>query len=349
MCPSAVIELPLCHSFRGIAFDGCFFYLTAPLECAVYKFTLEFIDAGSVTVGRPFTAICYDTTDKCFWAAEDKCNDVIYKLDRCLKEIGQQSVKSDKKFYGPIQGISYDCKQNVLLTAYQDYIVEISKQSGRAHILRRNCPGDYTAILSIAPYYAIVQTDLCQSKKKQEILFYSQEGCLLRSFNTSDKYKIEDILFYPCPSLDSLEYELIILVTITCENQGILRYNLKACDIAPDCCNHQVCNEECDEECNDECNDECSDECNDECDETCEKQEPCKSACCDLLGSVALLEAALAHILNAEGEKIQKAVKIAHNVNEMIEVNHSVNEIILSTAALESLLINKLEAINNIC
>lgn len=72
----------------------------------------------------------------------------------------------------------------------------------------------------------------------------------------------------------------------------------------------------------------------------------CKPSKCnnieDVIESVALMETALAHILNAEGEKIQKAVKIACNCCDLIKVNESVAKTISNATILEQLLVEKL-------
>lgn len=62
----------------------------------------------------------------------------------------------------------------------------------------------------------------------------------------------------------------------------------------------------------------------------------------DIISSVALEQAALSHILNAEGEKIQKIVAKADTADEMIKVNKSVNEMVNSIAGMEMLLQRKL-------
>lgn len=62
----------------------------------------------------------------------------------------------------------------------------------------------------------------------------------------------------------------------------------------------------------------------------------------DVISSVALQETALSHILNAEGEKIQKIVETATTADEMLAVNKSVNGMVDSIARLEMLLQNKL-------
>lgn len=67
----------------------------------------------------------------------------------------------------------------------------------------------------------------------------------------------------------------------------------------------------------------------------------------DLVTSVALEEAALAHILNAEGEKIQKIVADATTAEEMIAVNTSVESMVKSITQLEMVLHGKLELIED--
>ena len=327
--PNSVIKLPvgLSQNLRGIAFDGRFFYITEPRDCVIHKFNRSFAAADSVEVNRPFAAICYDDKEKCFWVTEDKYNNAIFKLNHSLKEIGQLDIKTDKKFCGPIKGLSYDCEKNVLLAAYQDCIVEISKQDGRVNVLRGNSPGDYTAVLSIAPYYAFIWLDRCQSDKNQEIRFYMEKDSLVRSLFTPEKYSIQDFLFYPC-NADRSEFELVFLAA-ECGNPVILRYTMKSCGMTPHCCNYKVCKEKDKEE------DDC-------------KPGKC-NACCDLLESIALVEAALAHILNAEGEKLQKSAKIAKDVDELLKVNNSVSKAIIGAAHLEFMLFNKLESINSIC
>nr|WP_317358804.1 hypothetical protein [uncultured Tyzzerella sp.] len=63
----------------------------------------------------------------------------------------------------------------------------------------------------------------------------------------------------------------------------------------------------------------------------------------DIITSVALEQTALSHILNAEGEKIQKIVAEAKTVEELLAVNKSVNSMVDSITKLELLLQNKLQ------
>lgn len=74
--------------------------------------------------------------------------------------------------------------------------------------------------------------------------------------------------------------------------------------------------------------------------------------CCaasSLLQSIALEETAISHILNAEGEKLQKAIAM-HNCNQkdLIEINKSVENMVDKITSLEIVLKSKLDLIKPI-
>ena len=64
-----------------------------------------------------------------------------------------------------------------------------------------------------------------------------------------------------------------------------------------------------------------------------------------MLKSIALQEAALAHILNAEGEKIQRVVCEAKCVDDLLNVNESVTNTIQAVSTLEEMLKDKAIAV----
>lgn len=74
--------------------------------------------------------------------------------------------------------------------------------------------------------------------------------------------------------------------------------------------------------------------------------------CCaasSLLQSIALEETAISHILNAEGEKLQKALSL-HNCcqKDLIEINKSVESMVDKVTGLEIVLKSKLDLIKPI-
>ena len=64
----------------------------------------------------------------------------------------------------------------------------------------------------------------------------------------------------------------------------------------------------------------------------------------DLIQSVALQEAALAHIMNAEGKKMQKIIAMEDvSADELMDLNKSVSQLISAISRLEMLFTAKLE------
>ncbi len=63
----------------------------------------------------------------------------------------------------------------------------------------------------------------------------------------------------------------------------------------------------------------------------------------DIIESVALEQTALSHILNAEGEKIQKAVELNLSSDKLLEINTSVNDMVNAITKLEIALKEKLQ------
>lgn len=68
-----------------------------------------------------------------------------------------------------------------------------------------------------------------------------------------------------------------------------------------------------------------------------------RQAITDIIESVALEQTALSHILNAEGEKIQRSVASSTSVDEILAVNKSVQAMVNAISRLEMVLQSKLE------
>ncbi len=81
----------------------------------------------------------------------------------------------------------------------------------------------------------------------------------------------------------------------------------------------------------------------------CEKSCDTEKSCCEVIHSVALVELSISHILNAEGEKIQKVVKCSNSICDILETNNSVLEVIEKVTRLEDILCCKLKTVKDIC
>ncbi|TBL75293.1 hypothetical protein [Paenibacillus thalictri] len=76
---------------------------------------------------------------------------------------------------------------------------------------------------------------------------------------------------------------------------------------------------------------------------------PLSDAISLILVSIALEEIGLSHIINAEGEKIQRAIQLSENIPQLILVNNSVSQtlrtIIKKEVLLELKMVEALEAL----
>lgn len=70
---------------------------------------------------------------------------------------------------------------------------------------------------------------------------------------------------------------------------------------------------------------------------------PRNQAITDIIQSVALEQAALAHILNAEGEKLQKVIANTSDQEKLLDINRSVEKMVNAVSRLELILQSKLE------
>ena len=68
-----------------------------------------------------------------------------------------------------------------------------------------------------------------------------------------------------------------------------------------------------------------------------------EQALADIMESIAMKDAALSRILNAEGEILQKATRISGNTDAFINVNESVNSVMRNVTRLQMLLQFELE------
>ena len=287
-----------------MAFDGCFYYLTMPNDNIIYKFDSDFSPNGEFKGSRAFNGICYDSFEECFWAIESTEYNRIFKLNGKLQEIDYIPFENKRCDYREMRGISYDCAKNVLVVAFNDAIFEITKTGEARSVIRNLCPYVLN-VASIAPYLAIAVND----DKQQNILYY--EGCkLVKTENIPLVYRIRDIVYNPCKPT------LMILATKHCKYPRIF-----CCpsNLDVDCCHKILCHKKC-------------------------KPDVPPEDKCSVIESVAKMETALSHILNAEGEKLQKAVAIADSVGELLEMNQSIHKTLILASQLEHILYAKLEA-----
>jgi len=303
------IALPSDQSgtFCGIASYHSFFYLTMPQACRVHRFDKSFQYIDSYRADRAYTYLCYDTKEACFWAVTATEHSTIYQLDHSFKEIDCIEIKRKTHKDVSITGISYDCVENTLLLSYPDCILEISKHKGSFCLLHEAASTAYVTVLSLAPYYAVI----ARKKELQELQIWSRDEGLLEAICIPLAHRVGDVLLH---LYDKNKLELLLL---TFEQH--CRTKLIPCTVT--CCGIHLS----------PCNDHAIDD---------EEEQGCPY---DIIRSVAQIQTAIAHILNAEGEKLQKGITVARNVDELLALNDSVAKMITKAMQLEHVLYAKLE------
>lgn len=73
-----------------------------------------------------------------------------------------------------------------------------------------------------------------------------------------------------------------------------------------------------------------------------------EEVCADMVESVARVECALSHILNAEGEKLQKIIACSDDLDTILCASEKVNDTLLNITQLEQVLYNKLAVMNKL-
>ncbi|WP_455619442.1 hypothetical protein [Eisenbergiella sp.] len=396
-----------CKEYKGMAFDGNYFFLTVPSELTICKFSLDFILCCLIHTCRPYTSIRYDNKELCFWAWSGDFAQTLFKLDRDMKEISSVKLCPCDASQPGITAVSYHRQTNTFLAASTDTIAEYKKNGQLLHTLQKAENGLFSSILSVLSCCIAV----CDGGEKQVLQFFTFQGQLIKSAFLPDTCHIIDIASHPCPEPDKKAIILSILAAGPDRTMRVLRCKIDLCDISPckcqpkcesecgqkescgcgrkyececsqkcecklkcECKNkctgscHSTCGSKhncnckahckcgncfcntckCDGKCNCDCKNDCGCSCKCNCKCGCCDCQSCCASLCSLLESIALNEAALSHILNAEGEKLQKAVRIADSIHDLLEIDRSVSQTITRVTFLEQTLYAKLEAVKEL-
>ena len=93
----------------------------------------------------------------------------------------------------PITGLSFYCGHHTILAAFSGSIREYSKEGLLTGVLQQTGSGGYSSVLSLYPYYAVVQT--CENT--QFIRIFSAQGQMAECYCFAGSYAIETILVTP--------------------------------------------------------------------------------------------------------------------------------------------------------
>lgn len=316
-CPLACA----CRSvYRGIAFDACRFYLTCPDRSQICQYDKCFKFKECTAVCRPYGPICFDPACGCFWALGAGEADRIYKLDRRLRETDCLVVQLPD-FCGSITGL--DCRDaDRLLICGSFGKAEVSKSDGCAvsWIEKASEEMPCCAVASV-PCGLVSAFD---NKHIHGMIWQSGSCAETTQCWLPDGCKIEDLAW--CGS----ECDGCLCLYVLLTRHRSYSY-LMTCRFCPVCGEPSRENPQ-------------------------RGRRPEEPACNahpdrggpggsteELIRSIALVEAALSHILNAEGEKIQAVLCRCDDPCQIRQVNADVYKMVMGVIQLEQVLYAKLQ------
>lgn len=315
------ISLPCgVNDIKSFTINSCDFYFLDRSGCRLIKWSSNVQPIETITLERKYLCICYDYREKCFWAIPECDSYMICRLDQCFCEVGHIRIKGGCQ-QNPISLCCNVCG-NDLWICYPYQFARVEKCSEKTtwdkskDSRKKNLAFIAQCECQVNCYYdgtrqIMELASLCNEE--------SMELCIPKA------YKVVGMA--PCcGSNNCKKFQLYVLLSKGCSQELILM------EYCIECSRGMI------EPC-------CAEPC---------PPEPCLIKCpldfhCggeyEIMHSIALEEAGIAHILNAEGEKIQKAVACSNNIEELICVNESVKRTLTQVTLLEGMLYSKLEAL----
>lgn len=318
---NSCIPLPVdcCAWISHVAFDGCDYYCTIRCNCEILQFSPCSAAMHRYCTCREYDCICYDACAHCFWASSRTCCGKLFKLDCAMHEIDCISLCGLEQ-YGTITGLSYHCCKHTLIVSFLRVVVEVEPCREKYNVLFTTREYGIIGVLSICPclLLTVFRCNQCY------LIVLNPCGAEIGRYAVKCPSYPANLIFNPCTSncpsspimafvLKNNRYPYLCTTDLTLVDLGIV----------PCCCNYEICKASC-------------------------GSKPChdRDACKDIMESIALIETALSHILNAEGEKIQKVLAATDDIDKIMCVNKEVNKTIVNATHLEHTLYAKLSALS---
>lgn len=226
------IVLNAIHGFKGIAYDGFYFYLTVKDENVIEKYDISFNHIESFETCRCFMYICYDPFEDCFWATDRENSLCIYKLNTCFEPIDEINISIPGGRGKKINGIALNCKPDKLLISFTNMILSIDKCSlNVCRVLYSNNKRiqGVTDIFSTCISYGI-------TRPKQQIQISSLDGRVFKRINIPNCSCIESMVSVPSVRKCGVS-NLYVLITHRNKEQFIWNFIVEDCEK----CEHERC------------------------------------------------------------------------------------------------------------
>lgn len=315
------ISLPCgVNDIKDFTINHCDFYFLDRSGCKLIRWSPNMQTIETIALERKYLCICYDHSEDCYWAVPECEPCLIYRLDVCFCEVGHITIK------GPCgqRAISLycDCCKHGLWICYSCQIAFVDKCSGETTWDKHE--GSQKGFLGMIAHCECQIYCYYEGRRQiLEVISACDGACV--ELCIPKEYRFSGIASCFCNHCCK-DCRFCMLLSKVCSQEFVLmEYSIDFSEgILEPCCPRPCPPKPCLPPCSPE-------------------------AYCggiyEIMHSIALEEAGISHILNAEGEKIQKAVAISDDIEQLLCVNESVKHTLTQVTLLEGVLYSKLETL----
>lgn len=299
---------------ESIAYDGCDYALLRTHRDGITRLDEELCSLGTHRCAKTYTCICFDLKECCYYACAQGQPALLYVLDLNFHEIKTITIPTHHEKSPCAMSAHPTC--SILLLLYEKELLFWDYY--RDEIVNCIDIGEHKHVL-----------DIIALEDGYALSYYKEDRACIEIICG----RCRDSCIYMVP--EAYELQAMVLME-ACKDRYEIQLLLQSCEHEQVSILLYV---------------------------TCGYEEPTPSPCpmphpievtCEggkneVIHSIALEEAGIAHILNAEGEKLQKAVASDISIEELLMVNESVRKTITQITLLEGQLYSKLESLHCLC
>lgn len=326
--------------YNCCTFDGKNYYFIQTKTNQIHVIDSKYQYLSKVELNKLYNAIVYNSKENIFYLSSNTSH-LITMVDPEFNEL--QGYNLSNFCDGPIESIGYLEKEDKLCVIMKNSIIAVNNEDQEVTIVTENTEANNAKVVTknisivqneINAYTAICDVNgdiyIAYNREKEAYIGKIEQGILVEEYYIDDDCTINNII--NCKGKLNLfvvkNYNYIYETNIIIKEKEESRF----VDSDSECYYHNCrpCCSKCE---SNSCFPKC--QCNLEC------------SICEMIESIALEEVGISHILNAEGEKLQKAICESENICDLLNINESINKTITNITMLEQVLHAKLELATN--
>ncbi|MEG0407662.1 MAG: hypothetical protein RRY22_04050 [Bacilli bacterium] len=320
--------------YGGLIYHDGSYYGTVPKHSRIDKYDSNFCKKETYNVCNPYFSITHfcEQDNFCLSIYNEKKKLFLTDCNFNLKDT--ISLKTPTNITGNILSIFANNKEKTILIAtpknvysvtMDGYFIKQEVNLSEFGISKECCPSSCSPcqkgpVFTCAGYFCGKKIVAFTKNNSSYIAFVSENGNIMEKHFVGDDIKVKNIIDkkgkLKLLVSTKTNYDMIICTDFKCECQ-------KPCTDCPKDVYFEYCKKL-----------DCGSK---------KKECDCEENFCFIIESIARIEVGLSHILNAEGEKIQKILEISNCEKDILEVNESVNRTVSNITILEQVLLGKLE------